>query len=631
MTRRFNCTLLLLALLITPVLAADIDPPLPVRDAAYDQKMAWWREARFGCFVHWGPSVTLGNVWRGKRGRSYAEHIQRALKISMADYQHDAIDHFNPTGFDAEAWMALVKRAGMRYFVITAKHHDGFAMYDSQVSDYNIVKASPWHHDPMKDLAAAARRQGVHFGFYYSHAYDWGDKHAPGNDWEWGNVGGDLAIGGVNWWENNAAKVQAVRRDYVDAKAIPQIKELLRNYRPDLLWFDTPFRLPFSENYHIMEAVRAADPRVIINGRLARKATGNYGDYVSTGDRSVQFMDLREDWEAIPTTNEAYGWNPFDLSHKSPSFLLKVVARAVSRGGNILLNIGPMADGRIDPRDVAILEGIGQWMDLNSDSIHGCGRAGLPVQPWGVITAKGQRQFLHVFDWPKSALVIGALASTPVKAWIQGDNFKTPLPISRVNTEDVALQLPARPKGAAHPVIILEFAETPRGGGVRLLSAALPANQLLTFDATWWRGEKTGRSTGLGAGDGKIDRYYITGWDSPEQFLSWDFRLNEPAAFEVVLNYTKGTSTGVYAVACGDWSASRRVSPDAKTDVAYPESLGVITLPAGVHRIELRALKIEDAKKGNEIFRPLDLQLRPVVQQKRSGATADANPDDVDL
>ena len=150
--------------------------------ASKDERMKWWHEARFGCFVHWGPSTVLANEWRGQKGGGYAEHIQRVLKISMADYKKEVVEKFNPVKFNADEWIALAKNTGMKYFIVTAKHHDGFAMYDSKVSDYNIVKATPWKHDPMKDLKAACDREGIAFGFYYSHASDWGDEFAPGND-----------------------------------------------------------------------------------------------------------------------------------------------------------------------------------------------------------------------------------------------------------------------------------------------------------------------------------------------------------------------------------------------------------------------------------------------------------------
>ena len=167
-----------------------------------DQRLAWWRAARFGMFIHWGVYSHLGGVWNGEPVRGYAEHIQRIRKIPGAVYRDSAVSRFNPTRFDADAWVNIARRAGMRYMIITAKHHDGFAMYDSKVSAYNVVAATPFKRDPLRELRDAARRRGMKFGFYYSHAFDWEDPDAPGNDWEFDNPGGDRRLhGGVNWWE----------------------------------------------------------------------------------------------------------------------------------------------------------------------------------------------------------------------------------------------------------------------------------------------------------------------------------------------------------------------------------------------------------------------------------------------
>src|SRR4051812_33099195 len=141
----------------------------------HDQRIGWWREARFGMFIHWGVYSRLGGVWHGEPVQGYAEHIMRKSRIPLATYRSEVAGQFNPVNFNADEWVKLAHDAGIGYVVITSKHHDGFAMYDSDVSDYNIVKATPWHHDPMKDLKAATQRQGMHFGFYYSQAWDWED------------------------------------------------------------------------------------------------------------------------------------------------------------------------------------------------------------------------------------------------------------------------------------------------------------------------------------------------------------------------------------------------------------------------------------------------------------------------
>jgi len=157
-------------------------------------RLAWWREARFGMFVHWGVYSGLGNEYHGRKGGGYAEHIQRVLKIPITEYRRDVAGGFNPTNFNADEWIRTAKEAGMGYFVITAKHHDGFAMWPSRVSDYNITNCTPFKRDPMRELRDACRKHAIKFGFYYSQAFDWGEANGPGNDWDYNNPGGDQEI-----------------------------------------------------------------------------------------------------------------------------------------------------------------------------------------------------------------------------------------------------------------------------------------------------------------------------------------------------------------------------------------------------------------------------------------------------
>ena len=574
--------------------------------ASKDERMKWWHEARFGCFVHWGPSTVLANEWRGQKGGGYAEHIQRVLKISMADYKKEVVEKFNPVKFNADEWIALAKNTGMKYFIVTAKHHDGFAMYDSKVSDYNIVKATPWKHDPMKDLKAACDREGIAFGFYYSHAFDWGDEFAPGNDWEWKNPGGDLFLGGREWWLNDPVKLQSVREKYVDVKAIPQIQELVKIYRPKILWFDTPSKLPVSENTRILEAVRKTDPYLVVNSRLVR----DKGDYLSTGDRSVEFQNLKTDWEAIPTTNDSYGWNPLDNDYKTPGFLIQVLEKAVSRGGNLLLNIGPTKDGTVDPHDVAILNGIGKWMSIYGDTIHGCNASPLPPQSWGVITSKSTTLYLHIFDWTPKSLVVGGLHSTPKKAYLLKPGGREVVGFKRINDHDLEINLPSKAIDSISSIVQLEFDKIPQGGGTRLISNRTKTNQLLAFDAERHRGDLKGSESGLGYRDGKLKNYCIDNWNSTDQWISWEVRLNQPTEFDLSLNYGIGLG-GEYEVRSGSWKVTKTAPSSGIKDAWIAdtkiEPLGSLSLPAGVHQIELRVTKVND----KDAFRPLELFLTP--------------------
>jgi len=248
---------------------------------SHDQRIQWFRQARFGMFIHWGVYSTLAGEWKGEPVQGYAEHIQRKCKIPIDTYKNQVAGQFNPVNFNADEWAKLAKEAGMGYMVITSKHHDGFAMFDSDVTDYNVVKDTPWHHDPMKDLKAATQKQGLKFGFYYSQAWDWSHPDAPGNDWDFDNPAGDrLLHGGKDWWNAEPALVSKCSK-YVDEKAIPQVRELIAKYHPDIIWFDTPSKMPPSENLRVLKAMREAGPDVVVNSRCV----GPLADYQSTADR----------------------------------------------------------------------------------------------------------------------------------------------------------------------------------------------------------------------------------------------------------------------------------------------------------------------------------------------------------
>jgi len=608
--RWFLLTLLGLGTFAPGMIAEDAPAPaqnfeLPAKDspeAAWwqdsmktrDERLAWWRDARFGMFIHWGVYSGLGNEYMGRKGGGYAEHIQRILKIPIAEYRAKVAGNFDPTNFDADAWVKLAKDAGMKYIVITSKHHDGFAMWPTKVNDYNIMDATPWHHDPMTDLKAACQKYGLKFGFYYSHAFDWGNSNAPGNDWDFHNPGGDKKIDGVNWWEKNPGFMKQVRQ-YVDEKAIPQIQELIRMYHPDILWFDTPGKLPPSENLRIMKAVRAADPNVVISGRLVH----GWGDYDDTTDRPAEFPPQPGDWEGIPTTDESYGWNKFDNSHKPPAHFIQLIAKAAARGGNVLLNIGPMGDGNIDPKDVVILKGIAAWWQANGESIRGTERTPLPVQTWGESTRKGSTLYLHVFHWPTNGtLVVGGLKSSVTNAHLLAGTGET-VTATRLNPLDVSLTVPMTAPDPVDSVIVANCDGDIAADPNRLLQPSFPADTLRAFD-----GELHGK--GLEYGAGKKTSDYLVHWTKPDQSVTWPVRLNEDTTYEVTANYdAEDASTGnTYTVTLGEQTLKGTVQAGTyKTEV-----LGRVTLKAGGGEIKVAPAELNDG----ELMELRSLVLKPV-------------------
>lgn len=561
-----------------------------------DGRLAWWREARFGMFIHWGVYSGLGGTWQGMPVKGYAEHIQRMLKIPIPVYREQVAGKFNPKEFNADEWIRTAKEAGMGYFIITAKHHDGFAMYESKVSGYNIVQATPFKRDPMKELQAACRKHGVNFGFYYSHAFDWGDANAPGNDWDYDNPGGDrLLHGGRNWWESSPELLPKVRR-YVDEKAIPQLLELIKNYDPDILWFDTPHKLPDAENARIMKAVRGAKSTIVINGRLLR----NCGDYAFTADRPAEFAPHAGDWEGIPTTNESYGWNQNDNSHKPPEHFIRLLAKAAARGGNVLMNVGPMGSGKMDPKDIAILHGIGKWWQVNGESIRGTTRTPLPVQAWGESTRKANTLYLHVFEWPRDGkLVVGGLKNKARRAFLLSDAKRAPLPAERLNPLDLAIQVPAAAPDPADSVVVVEVEGEIAADGNRLLVSNVPNDTLRAFD-----GQLRGKSLRFGAGKSKDA--YVENWSKPTELVAWSVRLNRPATFDVMIAYDAeaGSAGGSYTVKLGGETLSGTVTKDNNA----AEPLGRVRLQPGSFEIQV----VPGMIRGGELMRLRSLRLTAI-------------------
>ncbi|MBS1856218.1 MAG: alpha-L-fucosidase [Acidobacteria bacterium] len=563
------------------------------------RRLAWWRAARFGCFIHWGVYSGPGGEWNGTPFKGYAEHLMRIEKIPLAEYKAKVVAPFNPVKFNADEWVKLIKGAGMGYLVITAKHHDGFAMWPSKVTRYNIRDAAKFTRDPMRELADACRRNGIRFGFYYSHAFDWEDPDAPGNDWDYDNPGGDRKLhGGDRWYDLHPDLLEKARR-YVDRKAIPQLRELIAMYHPDILWFDTPQKLPLSEQLRIVGAVREADPDIVINGRAARGDGRQFGDYENTGDRAAEFRAPAGDWETIPTTNESYGYHRYDNSHKPPEYFIRLLARAAARGGNVLLNIGPMGDGEIDPRDQAILRGIGRWMTLNGDSIRGTERTPLTPQAWGETTRRPGALFLHVFHWPADGkLIVGGVEGDAARARLLAGGAV--LPERRINLTDIAIAVPPAAPDPADSVIVLDMIGNFGGDPARLLSPTQD-NRLSVFDARV--------SPGLRFTDGKAPHAYVYEWTRPDQTVSWPVRVNAETQFEVWARYSTGSAgiRGRFAVEAGTQRIEAAIEPTAKDTEPREVRLGTLRLPAG--EFTLRVLPVEIP--GGESIRLFSIMLKP--------------------
>lgn len=570
------------------------------------ERMEWYNEAKFGCFIHWGVYAVPASIWNDKKYGGYSEHLMRVAKIPNSQYRTDLVETFNPSEFDADEWMRLAVAAGMKYFVITAKHHDGFALFRSEAYPYDISltafnkgKSGDELRDPMKELRDAARKYGIKFGFYYSHAFDWEHPDAPGNDWDYPtNPGGDRLHGGRNWWLVNPGFLVNTDR-YLKEKSILQLKELILNYDPDIMWFDTPHKLPLYQNLEILRALREVDPenKIVVNGRMALFGDVNFGDYLNTGDKAAYFFPVADkwQWESIPTTNESYGYSQIDKSHKSPDHFIQLLATATSKGGNILMNVGPMGNGKWDETDIHIFKSVGDWLKVYGRAIYGNDKTDLPVQSWGVTTQKHDTTYLHVYKWPSNTeLTVAGLTSDIDKAWILSDAEEKSLDFVRINDNDLVLKLPTVAPDSVNTVVALTLKDKKPAYPVRLLDSA-GENVLLTFDAVL-------NSDELGYGDGKVNQNYVNNWTSNEQNMRWIFRLDKPAKGKISIQYNTRAATNSGTV---QLVYNQRVFevPYEGSRASKTIDVGEIQLSKGEHEFVLSGIEYE----GDEFMRPMSL------------------------
>ena len=351
-------------------------------------RLQWFREARFGLFIHWGVYAVAAGTWKDRHG---AEWIMNQAKIPVADYRALAKD-FTAAKYDPEAWAQLAADAGMKYVVITAKHHEGFALYDSAFSDWNAVKASGAKRDLLQPLAAAVRARGLRFGTYYSQSQDWV------------NLGGGK--GNTPPWDEEQKKGSF--DEYLARIALPQVRELLEKYHPDILWWDTEYQMT-PERAKPFFDLAYSQPKLLINSRLGG---GVLGDFRTSEQRIPASAMLGRALEVNMTINGSWGYNASDLNWKSAQQLIRNLSDIASKDGNYLLNVGPTAEGVIPEPEVERLHAIGRWLKVNGEAIYATrGGLNLAPLPWGRTTQKigadGRTTvYLHVWDWPADGKIL---------------------------------------------------------------------------------------------------------------------------------------------------------------------------------------------------------------------------------
>lgn len=432
--RRYQALLVITCLALPSASAAQ-------RAESRDEKaarMAWWREARFGMFIHWGVYSVPAGVYHGEPVSGIGEWIMHAAKIPAAEYRQYA-SQFNPVKYDPDAWVRLAREAGMKYVVITSKHHDGFALFDSQVTTWDVVDATPYGRDLLRPLAEACQRHGLRLGFYYSQAQDW-------------NHPGGAAMGG-HWDKAQDGDMDAYIRDI----AAPQVREVLTKYGPvAVLWWDTPVDMTKARADELLPLLDL-QAGIIQNNRLG----GGYSGDTETPEQFIPPTGFPDrDWETCMTMNDTWGFKSADANWKSAETLIRNLVDIASKGGNYLLNVGPTPEGLIPEPSVERLKAIGRWMNVNHDAIYATQASPFKALPWGRCTMKpipgGHRLYFHVFDWPRDGrLVVPGIQNEARQAFLLSAPQAGPLPVSR-KEDALVVQAPTQPPDPVAGVVVVD-------------------------------------------------------------------------------------------------------------------------------------------------------------------------------
>ncbi|WP_411828196.1 alpha-L-fucosidase [Luteolibacter sp. AS25] len=420
----------------------------------------WFYDAKFGAFIHFGIYSVLEGAYKGKaQGPKYAEWIWADAKISADDYREVARG-FNPQEFDAEEWVKIFKDNGMKYVVITSKHHDGFALYDSAVSDFDMVDSTPFKRDIIKELSEACHKHGLKFGVYYSQAQDWDEPDAPVM---------------MKRRTNRNVMHPDLEKDfkpdfdrYLKEKSLPQIEELVKNYEIDLVWFDTPIEMTYERAKQFTDVIRKYRPDCVINSRLIQQGRNKVlqenlelFDYISVGDKEVPTEPLPLYFESPDSVSTSYGYKTKgNHQYHTEEEMIHRLVNTVCAGGNYLLNNGPMGNGEIDPEAVRLYGVIGAWLKVNGESIYSTIRNPLPEKPeWGdcSVSKDGKTLYLHVMVWPESGEIqIGNFSGKATEAVFLADGKKVDF---KEADNTLKIKLPAKPLDPYDTVIKLTLQE----------------------------------------------------------------------------------------------------------------------------------------------------------------------------
>jgi alpha-L-fucosidase len=552
-----------------------------------DARMKWWREARFGLFIHWGVYAVPAGIYDGERIAGIGEWILRNAKIPVAEYKSYAED-FNPIHYDPEAWVRMAKDAGMKYIVITSKHHDGFALFDSKVTDWDIVDASPYGKDLLRPLVKEAKKEGIKIGFYYSQAQDWTHPGGAKSGYEEGEY----------WDEAHAGSFD----NYLKEIAYPQVEEILTNYDIDILWWDTPYWMN-KERAELLRPLISLRPGLITNNRLG----GGYKGDSDTPEQHVPATGIEgRDWEVCMTMNHTWGYKSYDEDWKSTEDLLHKLIDIASKGGNFLLNVGPKPDGTIPQASIARLAEVGGWMDIYSESIYGTSASPFRRPWWGRCTRKelengDTRLYLQVFDWPEDKLLFVPVNNEAVQCYSLSDNRDT---FEVEKAEDgIMVHLIGEATDEISSVVVLDIKGPP---DVPNQNITQDESGALILNPEQSDLENRGY---ISSNHAKLIRdkemSYIT-WKETRTWMEWPIEIGVDTVFDIYVTIATTSSDNKLIIEVGEEKKEFQLPDTNGLDSFQEVRIGTIDIPGGTSTLTVKG----DGDKWLECYMS-NIELRP--------------------
>jgi alpha-L-fucosidase len=569
-----------------------------VVDESDRQRTDWYTDARFGMFIHWGLYSEAAGEWKGDRYYGITEWLMRRARETTPEYSKLAAQ-FNPVEYDADYWVSVAKASGMKYIVITAKHHDGFALFDSEVSDFDIVDATPFKRDALKELTDAAAKEGIRVGFYYSQFQDWTDPNAGGNTWEYDEENKDFSV-------------------YLNQKAKPQVQELLTNYGDvGLIWFDTPGDITKEDAQALSDWVRTHQPDTLISSRLGH----DLGDFTTLADAQLPATPITDRaWEGIFTHNDSWGYSGFDNNFKSTSDLLQKLATVASKNGNLLLNVGPDGDGNLPDGSVSRFKNVGDWLAINGESIYGTKGSPIGPVPWGAVTHRPGTLYLHVFNPPESGEIllpyvtenvtrVGFLETRESLDWNQ-------------DGQSVTIRLPTELPDSRSSVIRLDYDGLIEDNGWNVPTIVSSEYDTTELSPKW--------AILDGDAEPAMDRFYlyfgdwkyydwISGLKTPSDSATWSVRVLQPGEYRVTLSYAADeTSVGKEGfIGTEESTIAFQVvqTMDKESGIASNRPLAVLDHHVGLISFAEAGnynLVLKPRQSGENLFRLTKVTLEPV-------------------